>query len=36
MLAANATLDLKDRLTASKMSKACGVNGIETQQIFEM
>ena len=34
MLAANATLDLKDRLTASKMSKACGGNGIETQQIF--
>ena len=34
MLATNATLDLKDRLTASKMSKACGGNGIETQQIF--
>ena len=34
MLAANATLDLKDRLTASKMSKACGGNGLETQQIF--
>ena len=33
MLAANATLDLKDRLTASEMSKACGGNGIETQQI---
>ncbi len=33
MLAANATLDLKDRLTASKMSKACGGNGIATQQI---
>ena len=34
VLAANATLDLKDRLTASKMSKACGGNGIETRQIF--
>ena len=34
MLAANATLDLKDRLTASEMSKACGGNGIETQQII--
>ena len=34
LLAANATLDLKDRLTASKMSKACGGKGIETQQIF--
>jgi hypothetical protein len=34
MLAANATLDLKDRLTASKMSNACGGNGIETGQIF--
>ena len=33
MLAANATLDLKDRLIASKMSKACGGNGIETKQI---
>ena len=33
MLAANATLDLKDRLTASEMSKACGGKGIETQQI---
>ena len=33
MLAANATLDLKDRLTASKMSKACGGKGIETKQI---
>ena len=33
MLAANATLDLKDRLTASKMSKACGGKGIETRQI---
>ena len=34
MLAANATLDLKDRLTASKMSEACGGNGIKTGQIF--
>ncbi len=34
MLAANATLDLKDRLTASKMSKACGGKGIETKQII--
>ena len=33
MLAANATLDLKDRLTASKLSKACGGEGIETRQI---
>ena len=33
ILAANATLDLKDRLTASEISKACGGNGIETQQI---
>lgn len=33
VLAANATLDLKDRLTASKMSKACGGKGIETKQI---
>ena len=33
MLAANATLDLKDRLTASKMSKACGGKGIGTKQI---
>ena len=33
VLAANATLDLKDRLTASKMSKACGGKGIETRQI---
>ena len=33
MLAANATLDLKDRLTASKLSKACGGEGIETTQI---
>ena len=33
MLAANASLDLKDRLTASKMSKACGGKGIETRQI---
>ncbi len=33
ILAANATLDLKDRLTASKMSKACGGKGIETTQI---
>ena len=33
MLAANASLDLKDRLTASKLSKACGGKGIETQQI---
>ena len=33
MLAANATLDLKDRLTASEMSKACGGKVIETRQI---
>ena len=33
MLAANATLDLKDRLTASKMSKACGGKGIEATTI---
>ncbi len=33
MLAANATLDLKDRLTASEMSKTCGGKGIETKQI---
>ena len=33
MLAANATLDLKDRLTASKMSKACGGKGIEAKTI---
>ena len=33
ILAANATLDLKDRLTASQMSKACGGNGIKTRQI---
>ena len=33
VLAANATLDLKDRLTASEMSKACGGKGIETRQI---
>ena len=33
VLAANATLDLKDRLTASEMSKACGGKGIATQQI---
>ena len=35
ILAANATLDLKDRLTASEISKACGGKGIETLQIFE-
>ena len=34
ILAANATLDLKDRLTASEISKACGGHGIETQQII--
>ena len=34
ILAANATLDLKDRLTASEMSKACGGKGIETRQII--
>ena len=34
ILAANATLDLKDRLTASEMSKACGGKGIETKQII--
>ena len=33
VLAANATLDLKDRLTASKLSKACGGKGIKTRQI---
>jgi hypothetical protein len=33
VLAANATLDLRDRLTASEMSKACGGEGIETKQI---
>ncbi len=33
ILAANASLDLKDRLTASKLSKACGGEGIETGQI---
>ena len=33
ILAANASLDLKDRLTASKLSKACGGKGIETKQI---
>ena len=33
ILAANATLDLKDRLTASEMSKACGGDGIDTTQI---
>ena len=33
ILAANATLDLKDRLTASEISKACGGKGIETKQI---
>ena len=33
ILAANASLDLKDRLTASKLSKACGGEGIETRQI---
>ena len=33
LLAANATLDLTDRLTASEMSKACGGKGIETKKI---
>ena len=33
ILAANATLDLKDRLTASEMSKACGGKGIAATQI---
>ena len=33
ILAANASLDLEDRLTASKLSKACGGEGIETRQI---
>ena len=33
LLAANATLDLKDRLTASELSKACGGKGINPQQI---
>ena len=34
ILAANASLDLKDRLTASKLSKACGGKGIEPGQIL--
>ena len=34
ILAANATLDFKDRLTASEMSKACGGKGIDTKQII--
>ena len=33
ILAANATLDFRDRLTASEMSKACGGSGIDTKQI---
>jgi hypothetical protein len=33
ILAANATLDLKDRLTASEMSKACGGEGLTTEKI---
>ena len=33
ILAANASLDLKDRLTASKLSKACGGRGITAKQI---
>ena len=33
ILAANATFDLKDRLTASEMSKACGGKGIDAKQI---
>ncbi|MAH88905.1 MAG: hypothetical protein CMJ06_02520 [Pelagibacterales bacterium] len=33
ILAANASLDLKDRLTASELSKSCGGNGIDPQQI---
>ena len=33
ILAANASLDLKDRLTASELSKACGGKGITPQQI---
>ena len=33
LLAANASLDLKDRLTASELSKACGGKGIKPQQI---
>ena len=33
ILAANASLDLKDRLTASKLSKACGGEGIEAGKI---
>lgn len=33
IIAANATFDLKDRITASEMSKACGGNGIEAYQI---
>ena len=35
ILAANATLDFRDRLTASEMNKACGGDGIETSQIVE-
>ena len=33
ILAANASLDLKDRLTASELSKACGGKGIAPQEI---
>ena len=33
ILAANATLDLKDRLTASELSKACGGKGLTAQKI---
>ncbi len=33
ILAANASLDLTDRLTASKMSKACGGKGIKAEKI---
>ena len=34
ILAANASLDLKDRLTASQLSKACGGKGIKAEKIF--
>ena len=34
ILAANVSLDLKDRLTASKLSKTCGGKGIEAEKII--
>ena len=33
IIAANASLDLKDRLTASELSKACGGKGLTTEKI---